>query len=142
MCKAGYIMDAMGYCRCETGFYDFFDGENTVCKACDNNCDSSCGGSEDCYKCADTAINYSQQCKEINFGYKTAFKEGIITIFFASDISYYLTKKNFKVNSNDGRTFDTESWWVERYNLKTYKIHTDLARSDLPVSVVLDFNRG
>ncbi|CAG9318550.1 WIF1_4 [Blepharisma stoltei] len=138
-CKEGYVLQN-GQCICGVGYYDYYDGNTAICKSCTDPCDETCGANAPCTKCASTSVITDDKCEDISIGFKSSFKNGVITLLF-SNLNYYLTKQNFIVKSNNGTLYDTEYWWVERYSDNIYKIHTDLTSSDLPLTVTLDFNR-
>ncbi|CAG9318547.1 WIF1_2 [Blepharisma stoltei] len=131
--------DANGAISCDDNYFLYNDGTTKTCKSCSASC-NSCTSDPECYQCGAQGTTSGSTCADVSVGYKSKFSNGILTITFAEDLSKTLTKKNFQI-STSGSTIDTSSWTLTKVSDKEYTIETNLKKSDLPISVVLDFNQ-
>mmetsp|Transcript_18110 Transcript_18110/g.18102 ORF Transcript_18110/g.18102 Transcript_18110/m.18102 type:complete len:628 (+) Transcript_18110:647-2530(+) len=131
--------DANGAISCDDDFFIYDDQTTKSCKSCSTTC-NSCTVDPQCYQCGHQGTTSGSTCLDVAVGYKSKFSNGVLTITFAENLTKTLTKKNFSI-STAGSTIDTKDWVLTKMSEKEYTIQTNLKKSDLPISVVLDFNQ-
>ncbi|CAG9336323.1 unnamed protein product [Blepharisma stoltei] len=131
---------------CSTGYFLYNNGAGTVsCISCTDSC-TSCNPNPQCFECASSIVQDGSTCRVDSIGFQIGFSKPNFEINFASPLTYDLTISSIKAfsDASPSTLLTTTGWTLNTCNsgASQCNIVTDLTESQLPISLVLEFNQA